>query len=276
VRELIQAGTARIEGHGDLYADDTSQAVCVVTDSGRFYRELTELLRAHAILRLVVAADAEGFSSDLIMSGRAARAHLRHHARPIHADRRRADVLLCAQPVRTERRRAHSCFGPFFDALAAGDIGLATEIADLAPSHWRPDQEPEEDFLWQRTLGLLLIGAHKPLIEAHLARFAERIVEGKDARLEVCRALYAADSLAFDKAFRGLLCQREIEILRERRRQAADTCHSLSTQVYVEGIAVLKMARAGGISIAREYPMCPALALAERRAAEPQDKSAQS
>ena len=258
---------AQIEEQGDLNADDASQNVCHITDSGRYYRELTELLRAHAILRLVADSDAEGFSNDLIMSGRAARAHLRHHMRPVHADRRRADVLLCARPIHTDRRRAHSCSGPFFDALAAGDIGLATEIADLAPSHWRPDEKPEEDFLWQRTLGLLLIGAHKPLIEAHLASFAACVAEEEDPRLEVCRALYAVDSVAFDKAFRGLLCRREIEVLRARRHVQTDTYHSLGTQVYIEGIAVLKMARAGGIAIEREYPMCPALALEERRTA---------
>jgi hypothetical protein len=246
------------------YADDTSQAVCVVTDSGRYYRELTEVLRAHAILRLADHADADGFSNDLIMSGRAARAHLRHHARPVHVDRRRADVLHEAQPVYTERRRAQSCSGPFFDALAAGDIRLATEIADLAPSHWRSDEEREEDFLWRRTLGLLLIGAPKPLIEAHLARFATCAVDEHDARLEVCRALYAADGRAFDEAFRRLLCHREIENIRSRRRATTDSHRSLAAQVYIEGIAVLKMARAGGIAIEPEYPMCPALALAER------------
>jgi hypothetical protein len=255
---------ARIERAGAPCADDASQTVCVVTDSGRYYQELTHLLRAHAILRLVADGDAEGFSNDLTLSGRAARAHLRHHARPVHADRRRAGLLPhCAQPVHADRRRAHSCSGPFFDALAAGDIALATEIADLAPSHWRPDEEDEGDFLWRRTLGLLLVGAHRPLIEAHLDRFAARVSEGHDARLDVCRALYAGDSVGFDTAFRALLCRREIEIVRSRRRVKADTYHSLGTQVYIEGIAVLKMARAGGISIEREYPMCPALALAQ-------------
>jgi hypothetical protein len=264
---LTEDKLARARAQNGPDSDDATQAVCAVTDSGRYYQELTRLLRAHAILRLVVDSDADGFSNDLVMSGRAARAHLRHHARPTHADRRRAGILLCAQPVHADRRRAHACSGPFFDALAAGDIGLASEIADLAPSHWRPDEEHEADFLWQRTLGLLLIGAHKPLIEAHLARFAACVAEGQDARLEVCRALYAIDSQAFDEAFRGLLCRREIEILRSRRREETDTYHSLSTQVYIEGIAVLKMARAGGIVVEREYPMCPALALEERRTA---------
>lgn len=261
---LSEDDVVRIEALSEAGAEDALQTVCVVTDSGRYYQELTHVLRAHAILRLVADSDAEGFSNDLIMSGRAARAHLCHHARPVHADRRRAGLLPhCAQPAHADRRRAHSCSGPFFDALAAGDIALASEIADLAPSHWRADEEDEGDFLWRRTLGLLLIGAHRPLIEAHLERFAACVSEEHDARVDVCRALYAADSVAFDKAFRGLLCRREIEIVRSRRRAKADAYHALATQVYVEGIAVLKMARAGGIRIEREYPMCPALAIAE-------------
>ena len=86
--------------------------------AGRFYEEAAEALRAHAILRLLVDADGNGFSNDLVMSGHARRAWLRRCARDQYAD-----YFL-----------ALSRSGSMFDAMAGDDFQLAAEIFRLSPA----------------------------------------------------------------------------------------------------------------------------------------------
>jgi hypothetical protein len=236
---------------------ELSQGVRVIADSDYSCQEVTDLLRAHAIVRLLADEDAEGFANDLAMSAHTHRAYLC-----------RSD-----QQPRAEADLTRSCSTSFFDALAAGDLALAAELASLTPSQWREGNGREEGFLWQRILGLLLLRAPKATLDAHLARFARVVAHASDPRLAVCRALHTADAPAFAGAFGRLLRQREAKSASRARRSAQPGAYAeLETRLYVEGIAVLRLARALGFPIEREYPMCPAAALRERPApATPSD-----
>jgi hypothetical protein len=251
MRVSSDSSSATMEERREVLVGDLAQTVCVVADDGRFCRDVTELLRAHAIVRLFEHSDPKGFANDLIMSARARRAYLHHQRRSAGTPR---------SPVR-------HCSGAFFDALAAGDLDLAADLARLAPALCRTNGAREDDFLWHRTLGLLTAGASAPAIDAHLSRLAKCVAHEGDARLAVCRALHAADTPAFARAFRCLLLRRESELAEARARASTHPYAALDEELYVEGVAVLKLARARGIAIAREYPMCPAVAIAEPAAA---------
>ena len=158
--------------------------------AGRFYEEAAEVLRAHAILRLLVDADGNGFSNDLVMSGHARRAWLRR----------------CARDQYSDYFLALSRSGSMLDAMAGDDLQLAAEIFRLSPTAVRPGDEYEDDFFWQRSLGLLLTGAPRPELDGALAALANA-AEG--ARPALANALGVRDPAAFGEAFQSFLEERE-------------------------------------------------------------------
>jgi len=230
---------------------------CRLEDAGRFYEEAAEALRAHAILRLLLDADGDGFGSDLVMSGHARRGWLRRCARHQHAD-----YFL-----------ALSRSGSLLDALAGDDPVLAAEVFSLSPAEYRKGDEYEEDFCWQRFVGLHLTGAPAAEVEALLARF-DRVAEGAGARLALARAIHARDGAAFEECFQALLSERHEENENDAARADEEIAVAAGIKVFVEGLAVLKLARRDGLSVAAEYPMCPALALLPRKPASPPDEFA--
>jgi hypothetical protein len=229
---------------------------CDLEMAGRFYEDAAEALRAHAILRLLVDADGNGFSNDLVMSGHARRGWLRRCARHQYAD-----YFL-----------ALSRSGAMLDATAGDDLQLAAEIFSLSPTAFRKGEEYEDDFYWQRFLGLLLSAAPRAELDSALAGLAT-VAEG--ARPALAKALDVRDATALDEAFRGFLEEREASNAEEAARAQEEVAVAAGTQVFIEGIAVLKLARRLGIPISDEYPMCPTLALLPRKPTTPADEFSQ-
>lgn len=219
-----------------------------------FYEEAAGHLRAHAILRLLIDADTEGFASDLVLSGYSRRAFLKRCAREKHDD----------------YFRAFSRSESMIDVIAAGHLALAGEILALSPTEFRKGDEYADDFHWQRVLGLLATGSPKAKVEVELARL-EAATEGEGARLAIARAFQLRDAGAFQEAFEDLLRERTERNEEDAGQAEEDIAIALGTKVYVEGIAVLVLARHAGLPIAAEYPMCPTLALLPHPVPEPQD-----
>lgn len=230
---------------------------CGLEVAGRFYEEAAEALRAHAVLRLLIDADGDGFSNDLCMSAHARRGWLRRCARHGYAD-----YFL-----------ALSRSGSFFDALAGDNPVLAAEIFSLSPTEFRKGDEYEDNFCWHRFLGLHLANSSPAELDQALSRL-DAAAEGAGTRLAVARALRTRDGEAFEAAFQDLLREREEENLENAPRAEEEVSAATDAKVFVEGIAVLKLASAAGIPIAAEYPMCPALALLPRKPANPPDEFA--
>jgi hypothetical protein len=229
---------------------------CTIDVAGRFYEKAAESLRAHAILRLLIDADGDGFANDLVMSGQARRAFLRRCAREKYAD----------------YYLAFSRSGSMLDAMAGDDFALAEEIFSLSPTRYRKGDEYEDDFCWQRFLGLHLSGAPSRQLDESLTRL-EAASDGAGAKLAVARALHAKDRSAFEDAFRDLLGERQEEVAEDPTAEE-EVVAAAGTKVFVEGVAVLKLARRAKLKIAKEYPMCPILALRPHKAATPEDEFA--
>lgn len=245
-----------LEGEVAFCLENIRHPACTMQIAGRFYEEAAEALRAHAILRLLVDGDGAGFSNDLVMSGHARRAWLRRCARDGYAD---AYLAL-------------SRSGSMLDAVAGDDLALAGEIHGLSPTRFRKGDEYEDDFAWQRFLGLLA-GAKAAELDGALSAL-EAAVEGAGARLAVAKALRGRKGDEFDDAFRALLVEREAENKEDAALADEEVPVAAGALVYVEGIAVLKLARREGLPIAGEYPMCPTIALLPRKAATPPDEFA--
>jgi len=257
VKRFGEASFEELEEHISFCLDNLRHPDCTLDEAGRFYEEAAENLRAHAILRILIDANRDGFSNDLVMSGHARRAFLRR----------------CALQKYTDPFLSLSRSGSILDAIAGDDLALADELVRLSPTVWRRGDEYEEDFCHHRFLGLCLTRAPPAECDAVLSRF-EHVAGDEDPRLAVCRALQRKNAPAFENAFQGLLRAIEAEIAEDKALASEDLTVAIGTKVSIEGIALLKLARGTGLPISLEYPMCPALTLLPRTPAAPVDEFA--
>jgi hypothetical protein len=237
----------------DFNIDNLQDPACTLEYAGRFYEEASEALRAHAILSLLLHADGAAFSSGLVASGHA----------------RRAFLLRCARQQYADFYVALSRSGAMLDAVVGNDLSLAGEIFGLSPPAYRKGDEYEDDFQWQCLLGLLLTGAPRPELDDTLGAL-EKATDGEGERLEVARALLSRDAEAFDEAFRALVSTQQA-VNEEEDASDEEPAAAAGVYVFIEGVAVLKVARRLGIRIEPEYPLCPTLALLDQAPAQPRD-----
>jgi hypothetical protein len=150
---------------------------------------------------------------------------------------------------------------PVHDSIAAGDWVLAKSLLDAAPAAFRPGHEYEDDFCCSQLLRQLLNGAPDPVTWAALMQRAERAFGGVEhPRLAVCRAIGARRQAAFDDAFDALVQTRVDEIDEAMGRELAEPPVLAQRAVFIEGLAMLQLARRFGLATAAEYHLCPSLA----------------
>ncbi len=151
---------------------------------------------------------------------------------------------------------------PFFDAVAAGDLDGARQIATRLRCDWARGEEYEEDHLFSEYLmRRFFLGADSNSRAALLDRWEAALQGSEDLRLPVCRALEGTDSDAFESAFGPLLAQQRADLaelveLGALEPEAAATERHLS----VVGLALTRLAEAAGLAVASEYPGIPSLA----------------
>lgn len=219
-------------------------------------RHVAPKLRALAVIVLVTRGDRVRFRGNLLAAAELRRDYL-------HAARRAGSATEAGREFAAGRS------GALFDALAAGSMPLALEIAELAPAEWRADCEYEDDFCWARLVGLQLPGARVDATEpaALLARFEASLQGQGSARLELAQALVARDAAAFGPAFEALLAEHARHI--DERIEAGEMDDPIvlaDRRVLVEGLGLLALADALGLPTEREYLYCPSIARVERPA----------
>jgi hypothetical protein len=214
---------------------------------GRLSLELSEKLRALAIITLLVKAEPDYFYHNLIRSGR---------AREIYLRRVRDAGLL------EDHHLVLGRYEPLLDAVAAGDFELARRIRALSPAQYRPGHEYADDHWYAQLIHELSESAPEPSrLTVGLAEL-EAALEGRTpARLDVCRALVNRDQDLFDASFADQLASRAEEITREKARgKLEDPPVAAQRSVYIEGLALLRLAEQRGLTTASEYSYCPSLA----------------
>jgi len=242
----------KLADHADPLAWDTAFWLmgfrapdCPLEETGPRAEELGAKLRSLAIIALVTGADTDTFLHNLIRSGGVRE----HYLARWQAAGRDDDHDLAA-----------SRLDGWFDAVAGGDRDLALRIAARSPTDWRPSREYEDDFAYAMLLFALLRG-ERAAAQAALDRL-EAALDGAPApRPAVARALLARDPDAFAQAFEALLQARDDEIAAAiGRGQMDDAVVVPARLVFVEGLALLRLAAMTGIATAPEYRLCPSLA----------------
>jgi hypothetical protein len=212
---------------------------------GMFSADLNDTFRAVAISELLISGDTDRFLHALMRSARTRLYYLQRAQRESHLDfysaTSRADGL--------------------FDALAASDFEIASEIAKQSPSEWMNEDEYEDDFLYALFIHHMLTGdASDAKAEEILKRLTHATGDRSQTRLNICTALHLNQQETFDSAFDELLGERVAQVAREREIFESTTVLEANLRVSVEALALLRLAERAGLKTQPEYLFCPELA----------------
>lgn len=227
---------------------DLVQALSLVSQ-GRMPRDrmyiIWKAFRTRGICALFLECDADGFHADLQKSAAFYLHYLKQIAEPADKVTSKAD--------------------PFFDAVACNDLAAAREIARHARPTWNEGEEYEDDFLY---VFFLMQCLHPEAAEADrravLDAF-EAVLDGEEStRLDVCRALMDRDVKAFDDALGRRIDEHE-ETYREGRMADYIAEEEWATEglLFVEGLALVVLAKHLGITVQDNYLYIPSLARRE-------------
>jgi hypothetical protein len=214
---------------------------------GELCLELSAKLRCLAISVLLAKADSDTFHHNLIRSG---------IGRIIYLRRCRDEKC------ETDHHCVSGRYGAFLDVVAAGDFGRAKEIADLTPPTFQHPREDEDDFCYAQILHRL---SDNRAVEAELLPLLDRFEESLDGeesvRLDLCKALVFRLQRQFDESFNAVLIERHLKIETKRKRgQVEDPGVVAERHIYIEGLAMLRLAELRGLKTEPEYLFCPSIA----------------
>ncbi len=151
--------------------------------------------------------------------------------------------------------------GPFFDALAAGDLLAGTDIARRSRRSWVRAEEYEEDFLFVDFLmRLFFLGASAKDCDDVLTRWEAALQGSEDVRLAICRALFEKKDDAFNEALELYLEQRRDELEDKARDSGLADEEKATWQLCVEGLALVRLAEHRGMETEQDYLHIPSTA----------------
>lgn len=209
--------------------------------------ELSEKLRALGIIQLLVDGATDAFYHNLIRSGLCREKYLQR---------------VIAENDVEDHHFAAGRYEPLLDAIAAADFECVARIAALEPTSWREGREYEDDYCYAKLLqGLLDDQRPGESLQPYIEQFEAYLEGNENSRLDICNALMQRDSVAFEAAFGTLLLQRSDRIEADMARGQLEEPHIIAQRlVYVEGLALLRIADKLGMATQQEYRYCPSLA----------------
>lgn len=213
------------------------------SELGPSCEELCVLFRTAGIGALLLELDIDRFYHMLISSGL-------------------TKVFLLQQTAPEEKDLSRFCkitkANGFFDSVAANRFDVAEKIAVTSPQKWMERYEYEDDYCYILFLHNMIRGGKKSLKEKIINRF-EMILEGESSpKYDVCYAFFKQDNQYFDDAFSDLIDLWTDEIEFQKRSISRNDMEFASARhVYIEGLALLRIAEMVGINTQDEYQYCP-------------------
>lgn len=159
---------------------------------------------------------------------------------------------------------------PFEDALAAGDLDTAREIARLSPDVHDPGFEYEDDFLRVRVLQVLLLEPDGPAASRLLARWEEVLAGERSPFLELTRVLVERSAAELGPALAATSASRQENLAAWRKTlQYRLELDETDGAVWVQGLAYLRIAELRGLPTKAKYKGMPSAARVPLGAALP-------
>ncbi|RJS21939.1 hypothetical protein DRW03_16570 [Corallococcus sp. H22C18031201] len=232
-----------------LELEQLREALSNPATPSQYARRLHEICRHERMLGialLLAEADTDGFFRHLTLSAET-------HARLLQGARNSGQFVRF-----TGAGNVH----PLCDALVAGQPPLARKLADLAPNQWMSEEEYEEDFVYGRFLHILLLEGTPGLEqqEALLDRMAKLDPE-PEPRQRLCRALFDRDPSAFEVALVEAASEHQRHCDERAATRFSPTLEGQTERyVFIEGLALLRLAKAVGLQTEPEHILMPSLA----------------
>lgn len=212
---------------------------------GELSGDLCKRLRALAISQLLQHGNSDAFFHNLIRSGKVRRDYL-------------SKVTIAAAPL--EYYRCSARYDALLDAIAANEFSLATEIVSLSPAEIVDGLEYPDDYFYAQGIHCLILG-DAGLCQKFIERFDLYLAGDDNPRRDLLKSLATPRQSDFEEAFRALIQDREREINANiARGQFADHYVSAARNIFVEGLAVLRLADKCELRTDDEYLFCPSIA----------------
>ena len=220
-----------------------------ILKAGNELEEAALFFEALGICNLLMFADADRLYENLVKSG-----HTRFYF--LHKSQQEGNGA--------DYQLAISRWDSLLDVVAAGHFALARDIVALSSDVWVASGEYEDDFCYRHFLHQFIMPPglrREQQLAADLVRWKIWLEGQPSPRLECCAALLARDGVAFAIAFDDLIAGQLVKLAEQSRTvAAADITFLPRSQVFVEGLALLKLADRLGFTLRHDYPLCPALA----------------
>jgi hypothetical protein len=232
----------------DAYVDDMGE-LCVTAG---------EKLRSLAIMALVSKGNRMLFAQNLTRSGR---------VRFTYLDRLRREN------VSDDYHSASGRIDGLMDAITASDLELARQIVGASRASLLIGAEYEDDFCYAQLIHRLVTGETDEAATMPYIKQFEDVLDGQPSgRLDVCRALLGPDQAAFDEAFDALILDREAQIAADKARFQLEEPEVMANRlIFIEGLAVLRLAALRGLETEPEYRLCPGIARLIESVAVPEE-----
>jgi hypothetical protein len=233
----------------DNYAARLDQALTILQrrDDPEAYFSAAWSWRILGLCRLLAEADVQAFSDHL---ARAAQARLEFLGK-VRGGLASDPEYVCASKNL-----------PFTGALAAGGLTTAREIAVVSPTSHFPAVEYEDDFLYFHLLHRLSIAADDTVgHKAILARWLEVREGDESGALVACRGLVTRTPADFTAGFASFIAKRQQGLAEYRESPSFnEKLFAAEGQIYVEALALLRLAELRGLPTEPEYPLAPEIA----------------
>lgn len=220
-----------------------------IAQVGYELEEAAHFLEGLGICNLLLYADTDRFYENLVRAGHTRRYFLSESRRQGNVD---------------DHQLAISRWDAYLCVLAAGHFALGRDIVTLSAMDWVKGGEYEDDFCYRFFLHQFIMPPspeRDARLQAALQRWAQWLAGQPSVRMDCCQALIARDGQAFSDAFDALIAQRQAEVAKQRRMSlAADLAFAPRSQIFIEGLALLRLAERLGLPLRPDYPLCPALA----------------
>lgn len=239
LKELEIAAADKVE----LYEDEISEEDLPQEEIEARYCALSDWYRVLGVCRFLAHADAEGLHDGLRQAGEARVELLRYRS---------------TQRYSFNGYTASSRYLPLCCAVAAGADDVAEEIVHRSSTTLVKGEEDEADFAYAMVLHWLTFQKKTPRPDAALATLGELLGESSP-RCAVATALVDADDKSFRPAFDALL-EEWVTLMDEVTPLERGEMYRADAGLFVEGLAIARLAVRLGLRPKKEYRFVPSLA----------------
>lgn len=218
-----------------------------IDELGRLSLELSDKLRVLAIITLLTEGEVDHYYHILI---RAALTRVKYLEK------------LSSNGITDDFHQGSARYEPLLNTIAANDFEVASRIVKLSPNDFRTETEYLDDYCYAQLLHQIVTDtASEESTESLFVDFEDFLDGDSSSRLDVCRAVVLGDQASFDEAFESLLDDHELEIVAAKARgQIENPGNMAQRQLFVEGLALLRIAERKGLATATDYRFCPGIA----------------